>query len=109
MVHSAHANLLNLYCTYSDSQMLNDRNYQDVDEEYLRSIIGFVEQDPTFLNYLTIAENIAYGDNTRNIGKQEIIEAAKLVRITSFIDRLPQVTIACLLPLYKFSLLANAT
>ena len=71
--------------------MLNDRNYQDVDPDYLQSILGFIEQDPTLLNYLTIAENIAYGDNTRNVAQQQIVEAAKLVRITSFIERLPQV------------------
>ena len=60
--------------------MLNDRNYQDVDQEYLQSILGFVEQHPTLLNYLSIAKNIAYVDNTRNVAQQQIVEATKLVR-----------------------------
>ena len=40
----------------------------------------------------TIAENIAYGDNSRIASQAEIEEAAKAANIHSFIDSLPQVT-----------------
>ena len=41
---------------------------------------------------MTIKENIAYGDNSRNdIPIEEIIEAAKQANIHDFIQRLPSV------------------
>ena len=40
---------------------------------------------------MSIAENIAYGDNSRLVPMDEIIEAAKKANIHSFIVNLPQV------------------
>ncbi len=39
----------------------------------------------------SIKDNIAYGDNTRDVPMQEIIEAAKNANIHSFIESLPLV------------------
>ena len=39
----------------------------------------------------SIAENIAYGDNTREVSKDEIEAAAKAANIHSFINSLPMV------------------
>ena len=48
---------------------------------------------------LSIQENIAYGDNSReNIPVEEIIEAAKKANIHDFISKLPLVCAA----VYKF-------
>lgn len=59
----------------------------------LRSQFGYVSQEPVLLDY-TIAENIAYGDNSRKIPIDEIIEAAKEAQIHSeFISKLPLVGI----------------
>lgn len=55
---------------------------------HLRSKIGIVTQEPTLFD-CSIAENIAYGDNARNISMQEIIEAAKSANIHGFIEKLP--------------------
>lgn len=56
----------------------------------LRSHLGIVSQEPNLFNK-TIAENIAYGDNTREVHMPEIIEAAKNANIHNFITALPMV------------------
>ena len=43
---------------------------------WLRSQMGLVSQEPILFD-CSIAENIAYGDNSRNVPMDEIIEAAK--------------------------------
>lgn len=58
---------------------------------WLRSQIGLVSQEPVLFG-LTIAENIAYGDNNRQVPMHEIIEAAKMANIYDFIAKLPHVT-----------------
>lgn len=54
----------------------------------MRSKLGIVSQEPTLFER-TIAENIAYGDNSRDITMPEIIEAAKNANAHSFIISLP--------------------
>lgn len=54
----------------------------------VRAKLGLVSQEPTLFDR-TIAENIAYGDNERNISMAEIIEAAKNSNIHDFISKLP--------------------
>uniref|UniRef100_A0A3Q2DLA8 ATP-binding cassette, sub-family B (MDR/TAP), member 4 n=1 Tax=Cyprinodon variegatus TaxID=28743 RepID=A0A3Q2DLA8_CYPVA len=56
---------------------------------WLRSQIGIVSQEPVLFN-CTLAENIAYGDNSRKVTMEEIEAAAKSANIHSFIDELPQ-------------------
>jgi len=56
----------------------------------LRSQLGIVSQEPVLFDR-TIADNIAYGDTSRDVEMQEIIEAAKNANIHNFITSLPQV------------------
>ncbi|RWS15751.1 ABC transporter: subfamily ABCB/MDR-like protein [Dinothrombium tinctorium] len=56
--------------------------------EWLRSKIGLVQQEPILFSY-SIAENIAYGDNSREVTIPEIIEAAKKANVHEFIKNLP--------------------
>uniref|UniRef100_A0A8B9TLP4 Phosphatidylcholine translocator ABCB4 n=1 Tax=Anas platyrhynchos TaxID=8839 RepID=A0A8B9TLP4_ANAPL len=56
--------------------------------QWLRSHIGIVSQEPILFD-CTIAENIAYGDNSREVPHEEIVSAAKEANIHSFIDSLP--------------------
>ena len=58
---------------------------------WLRSQIGIVSQEPILFD-LSIAENIAYGDNSRQVSMDEIMEAAKLANIHDFITKLPKVS-----------------
>ena len=61
-----------------------------MDLHWLRSQLGIVSQEPILFD-LSIAENIAYGDNSREVSMDEIIEAAKKANIHNFIANLPQV------------------
>ena len=42
---------------------------------------------------MSISENIAYGDNSRQVTNDEIIEAAKKANIHNFISQLPKVSL----------------
>ena len=57
---------------------------------WLRSQIGIVSQEPVLFD-CSLAENIAYGDNSRTVDMNEIQAAAKSANIHNFIDGLPQV------------------
>ena len=59
---------------------------------WLRSQIGIVSQEPILFDG-TIAENIAYGDNSREVSMNEIIEAAKQSNIHDFISSLPKASV----------------
>ena len=56
---------------------------------WLRSQIGIVSQEPILFD-LSIAENIAYGDNSRTVSMDEIMEAAKKANIHDFVSKLPE-------------------
>ncbi|XP_034836542.1 multidrug resistance protein homolog 49 isoform X2 [Maniola hyperantus] len=54
----------------------------------LRRNLGIVSQEPVLFDR-TIAENIAYGDNTRDVPIEEIVNAAKSANVHTFIAALP--------------------
>lgn len=56
----------------------------------LRSQMAIVAQEPALFDR-TIAENIAYGDNGREVPMDDIINAAKMANIHNFISGLPAV------------------
>lgn len=61
---------------------------KEIDLKLLRSQIGIVSQEPNLFDR-TIAENIAYGANGRDVNLDEIIEAAQAANIHNFITSLP--------------------
>lgn len=67
---------------------LCNKKLSDLDLYWLRNKIGIVSQEPILFD-LSIKENIAYGDNSREISMDEIIEAAKKANIHDFISKLP--------------------
>uniref|UniRef100_A0A671LMY3 ABC-type xenobiotic transporter n=1 Tax=Sinocyclocheilus anshuiensis TaxID=1608454 RepID=A0A671LMY3_9TELE len=69
--------------------MLDDNDAKQLNIHWLRLQIGIVSQEPVLFD-CSLAENIAYGDNSRNVSQQEIEEAAKAANIHSFIEGLPQ-------------------
>ncbi|KAM9386940.1 ATP-dependent translocase ABCB1-like [Phaethornis superciliosus] len=72
-----------------DGQVLLDgKNTKTLNIQWLRAQIGIVSQEPILFD-CTIAENIAYGDNSRMVSHEEIVNAAKEANIHSFIDSLP--------------------
>ncbi|CAG9786836.1 unnamed protein product [Diatraea saccharalis] len=57
----------------------------------VRASLGLVSQEPVLFDR-TIAENIAYGDNSRTLPHDDIVEAAKQANIHNFIVSLPQLS-----------------
>ena len=58
--------------------------------ENLRSHLGIVSQEPVLFD-TTISENIRYGDNSRVVSFEEVIQAAKDANIHDFVKGLPEV------------------
>ena len=70
--------------------LLDDYDLRDLNLRWLRSLMGLVQQEPILFN-LSIRENIAYGDNSREVTQTEIENAAKMVNIHDLIVSLPEV------------------
>ena len=68
--------------------MVDGKNVKTMNINWLRSKIGIVSQEPVLFD-ATIAENIAYGDTSRDVPIFEVIAAARMANIHTFIDKLP--------------------
>ena len=69
---------------------MDDKSLPDLHIQWMRSQMGLVSQEPVLFD-ASIAENIAYGDNSRQVPMDEIIKAAKDANIHNFITTLPDV------------------
>ena len=69
--------------------MLDDKNINEIDIDWLRSQISLVQQEPILFSY-SIRDNIAYGDNSRSVTDEEIYRVAKMANVHDFINQLPQ-------------------
>uniref|UniRef100_A0A671WTA5 ATP-binding cassette, sub-family B (MDR/TAP), member 4 n=1 Tax=Sparus aurata TaxID=8175 RepID=A0A671WTA5_SPAAU len=69
--------------------VLDNVDVKRLNIQWLRSQMGIVSQEPVLFD-CTLAENIAYGDNSRTVTMEEIEAAAKAANIHSFIQELPQ-------------------
>lgn len=82
--------IMNLLCRFYDVQkgevLLDNINIKDLKQADLRKNIGLVVQD-IFLFSDSITNNISLNNN--NISENEIKEAAKIIGIDGFIERLP--------------------
>lgn len=67
---------------------LDGHDLRLVDCNWARSQMGLVSQEPTLLSY-TIGDNIRYGDNSRFVSMEEVVEAARTANIHDFIMSLP--------------------
>lgn len=85
--------LLRFYDPDGGSVSLDGRRTVDFESlGALRKNFGLVSQEPVLFDR-TVAENIAYGDNSREVPMGEIISAAKNANIHEFIRNLPEVGI----------------
>lgn len=82
--------LQRLYDPNRGTVTVDGADVRNVTIKSLRANFGLVSQEPVLFDR-TIQENIAYGNNNRNVDKQEIIQAAKNANIHNFIVALPQV------------------
>lgn len=78
------------YDPTSGSISVDNKDIRNIKLSTLRSQMGIVSQEPSLFDR-TIEENIAYGDNSRSVTKEEVIEAAKKANIHNFIVSLPLV------------------
>ncbi|KAL6081798.1 hypothetical protein STEG23_030119, partial [Scotinomys teguina] len=69
--------------------LLDGIDVKELNVQWLRSQTATVSQEPTLFN-CSIAENIAYGDNSRMVPLEEIKEVAVAANIHSFIEGLPR-------------------
>lgn len=88
-VKKKNTTLIYFYCLFLH-QRLDNMDLKELNIHWLRAQIGIVSQEPVLFD-CTLAENIAYGDNSRTVSMEEIEAAARSANIHSFIDTLPQV------------------
>jgi len=80
-------NLLMRYYDHYDGEILMDGiNIRDIDMEFYRSEIGYVQQEPMMFHD-SIYKNIAYGCD--HVQVEEVIHAAEVANAHEFIARLP--------------------
>ncbi|CAG9577050.1 unnamed protein product [Danaus chrysippus] len=81
--------LLRSYDPVSGNVTLDGRDIKtSLTLKKLRSQLGLVQQEPVMFER-SIRENIAYGDNTREVPIQEIVTAAQMANVHAFIAGLP--------------------
>ncbi len=80
-------NLLMRYYDHYDGQILMDGiDIRDIDMEFYRSQIGYVQQEPMMFHE-SIYKNISYG--SEQAGVEAVIHAAEIANAHEFIARLP--------------------
>ena len=79
---------------------LDRTNMRNLNIRWLRSQIGIVSQEPVLFD-ASIADNIRYGANFREVSDEEVMEAAKAANIHNFVESLPQVQL-CYQPSTSF-------
>jgi len=78
--------LLRYYDHYEGTITVGGVDIRDIDMQYYRSRIGYVQQEPQMFHD-TIYNNIAYGDNSFSV--DEVINAADIANAHEFIVRQP--------------------
>jgi len=81
-----------LYDPLGGGLSLDGTDLRDLNIRWLRSQIGIVSQEPVLFD-ASIADNIRYGANFREVSDEEVIEAAKAANIHNLITSLPKVII----------------
>ncbi|XP_075993086.1 phosphatidylcholine translocator ABCB4-like, partial [Genypterus blacodes] len=69
--------------------VLDGRDMKQLNIHWVRAQVAFVSKDPVLFK-CSLAENIAYGDNSRTVTMEEIQAAAEAANIHTFIEELPQ-------------------
>lgn len=78
------------YDPLSGSILLDGHDIRTLNIRWLRSLLGLVQQEPVLFN-LSIRDNIAYGDTSREVTDAEIESAARKANIHETIVNLPEV------------------
>ncbi|KAG7166950.1 ATP-dependent translocase ABCB1-like 1 [Homarus americanus] len=76
------------YDAKAGKMIINGEDLKSLNVGWVRSQLGLVSQEPVLFDR-TIAENIAYGDNSRFVNHDQIVSAAQQANIHSFVESLP--------------------
>ncbi|KAL6034359.1 hypothetical protein STEG23_030527, partial [Scotinomys teguina] len=76
------------YDPMAGTVFLDGKEIKQLNVQWLRAHLGIVSQEPILFGR-SIAENIAYGDNSRVVSQDEIVRAAKEANIHQFVESLP--------------------
>ncbi|XP_069318702.1 ATP-dependent translocase ABCB1 [Eulemur rufifrons] len=76
------------YDPLAGTVLIDDKEIKQLNVQWLRAHLGIVSQEPILFD-CSIGENIAYGDNSREVSQEEIERAAKEANIHQFIESLP--------------------
>ncbi|CAF3747797.1 unnamed protein product [Rotaria sordida] len=77
------------YDPLTGTVLLDGHDIKTLNIQWLRSLLGLVQQEPVLFN-LSIRDNIAYGDNSRQVTQDEIEAAARKANIHDIITSLPE-------------------
>lgn len=78
------------YDPTNGSVQIEGEDIREFNIKWLRQQIGIVSQEPTLFD-ASVADNIRYGANFREVSEEEVTTAAKAANIHSFIETLPMV------------------
>lgn len=78
--------ILRFYDGYDGEILIDGKNLRDIDLQYFRSQIGYVQQEPMMFHD-TIYNNIAYGTPDAHV--EQILNAAEIANAHEFIVRQP--------------------
>uniref|UniRef100_A0A8C3JVL2 Bile salt export pump n=1 Tax=Calidris pygmaea TaxID=425635 RepID=A0A8C3JVL2_9CHAR len=71
------------------SVLIDGHDTTKTNVQFLRSKIGIVSQEPVLFD-CSIAENIKYGSNTKEVTMEKVIEAARKAQLHDFVMSLPE-------------------
>ncbi|XP_078702917.1 ATP-dependent translocase ABCB1-like isoform X1 [Branchiostoma floridae x Branchiostoma belcheri] len=77
------------YDALAGNVMIDGKDIRTLNIQWLRKQMGIVSQEPILFN-TSIRDNIAYGDNEREVTQAEIEAAAQAANIHNFIISLPE-------------------
>uniref|UniRef100_A0A7N8XDY6 Bile salt export pump n=1 Tax=Mastacembelus armatus TaxID=205130 RepID=A0A7N8XDY6_9TELE len=86
---STSVQLLERFYDPDNGRLIDGHDSTRVSVPFLRSRIGIVSQEPVLFD-CSIADNIKYGDNSREISMNEVIAAAKKAQLHDFVMSLPE-------------------
>ncbi|CAF0996878.1 unnamed protein product [Rotaria sordida] len=81
--------LLHFYDPKNGRILLDGQDIQTLNVNWLRSLIGYIQQEPILFDR-TIAENIVYGINDRQVSFEEVQKAAKQANVHDEIILFPK-------------------
>ena len=68
---------------------LENHDLDALNVPWVRSKLSIVSQEPVLFNR-SLADNIRYGDNSREVSMEEVVAAARKANIHQFVTNLPQ-------------------